>query len=58
MFWNEVKFLSEGKRFENMKILYRNENIFEVSAPERVIQIFHMVFSRTKAIEMVFIPRL
>ena len=45
-FRNEVKLLSEGKSFEDIKELCRNENIFAASTPERATQIFNTVSSR------------
>lgn len=48
-FRNEVKLLSEGKSFEDIKALCRNENIFAASTPERAMQIFNTVSSRIKA---------
>ncbi len=55
-FRNEVKLLSEGKSFEEIKELCRNENIFAASTPERATQIFHTVSSRIKAIGGNFYP--
>ncbi len=55
-FRNEVKLLSEGKRFEEIKELCRNENIFAASTPERATQIFNTVSSRIKAIGDSFYP--
>ena len=49
-FRNEVKLLSEGKSFEEIKELCRNENIFAASTSERAAQIFNTVSSRIKAI--------
>ena len=47
-FRNEVKLLSEGKSFEDIKELCRNENIFAASTPERATQIFNTVSSRIR----------
>ena len=55
-FRNEVKLLSEGKRFEEIKELCRNENIFAASTPERATQIFNTVSSRIKAMGESFYP--
>ena len=55
-FRNEVKLLSEGKSFEEIKELCRNENIFAASIPERATQIFNTVSSRIKAIGDRFYP--
>ncbi len=55
-FRNEVKLLSEGKSFEEIRELCRNENIFAASTPERALQIFHTVSSRIKAIGDSFYP--
>lgn len=55
-FRNEVKLLSEGKRFEEIKELCRNENIFAASTPERAVQIFNTVSSRIKAMGDTFYP--
>lgn len=49
-FRSEVKLLSEGKRFEDIKELCTNENIFAISTPERAVQIFNMVSARIKAL--------
>lgn len=48
-FRNEVKLLYEGKSFEEIKELCRNENIFAASTPKRAMQIFNTVSSRIKA---------
>lgn len=55
-FRNEVKLLSKGKNFEEIKELCRNENIFAASTPERATQIFNTVSSRIKAIGNSFYP--
>ncbi len=55
-FRNEVRLLSEGKSFEDIKELCRNENIFAASTPERATQIFNTVSSRIKAIGDSFYP--
>lgn len=55
-FRNGVKLLAEGKRFEDMKELCRNENIFAASTPERAAQIFNTVSSRIKALGDRFYP--
>ncbi len=49
-FRNEVKLLSEGKSFGEIKELCRNENVFAASTPKRAVQIFSTVSSRIKAI--------
>ncbi len=55
-FRNEVKLLSEGRSFEEIKELCRTENIFAASTPERATQIFNTVSSRIKAIGDSFYP--
>lgn len=55
-FRNEVKLLSDGKSFEEIKELCRNENIFAASTPERATQIFNTVSSRIKALGDSFYP--
>lgn len=55
-FRNEVKLLSEGKSFEEIKELCRNENIFAASTPERASQIFSTVSSRIMAMGESFYP--
>ncbi|KAI4451655.1 hypothetical protein C823_006215 [Eubacterium plexicaudatum ASF492] len=55
-FRNEVKLLSEGKSFEDIKDLCRSENIFAASTKERATQIFNTVSSRIKAIGDSFYP--
>ncbi len=55
-FRNEVKLLSEGKSFEDIKALCRNENLFAASTPARAVQIFHTVSSRIKAMGEHFYP--
>lgn len=49
-FRNEVKLLSEGKSFQDVKELCRSENIFAASTPERAVQIFNTVSSRIRAV--------
>ena len=55
-FRNEVKLLSEGKNFEDIKELCRNENIFAASTSGRAAQIFNTVSSRIKAMGDGFYP--
>ena len=55
-FRNEVKLLSEGKSFEDIKELCRNENIFAASTPERATQVFNTVTSRIKTMGDRFYP--
>ena len=55
-FRNEAKLLSEGKSFEEIRELCRNENIFAASTPERSMQIFNTVSSRIKAVGSSFYP--
>ncbi|MFG6394470.1 MAG: DUF1819 family protein [Lachnospiraceae bacterium] len=55
-FRNEVKLLSWGKSFEDIKELCRNENIFAASTPERATQIFNTVSSRIKVMGNSFYP--
>ncbi len=55
-FRNEVKLLSEGKSFEDIKELCRNENIFAASTPDRAAQIFNTVSSRIKGMGNSFYP--
>lgn len=55
-FRNEVKLLSEGKSFEEIRELCRNQNIFAASTPERAAQILNTVSSRIKAIGDSFYP--
>lgn len=55
-FRNEVKLLSEGRSFEEIKTLCRDENIFAASTPERAAQIFNTVSSRIKALGDSFYP--
>ena len=47
-FRNEVKLLSEGLGFEDIKERCRNENIFAAATPERAAQVFNTVSSRIK----------
>lgn len=49
-FRNEVKLLSEGKTFEEIKELCQKENIFAASTPERALQIYSTVTARIKAL--------
>lgn len=55
-FRNEIKLLSEGRSFQEIKKLCRNENIFAASSPERATQIFNTVSSRIKAVGDSFYP--
>lgn len=55
-FRNEVKLLSEGRSFEEIKELCRTENIFAASTPERATQIFNTVSARIKALGDTFYP--
>lgn len=55
-FRNEVKLLSEGKSFDEIKELCKTENIFAASTPERALQIFNTVSARIKALGESFIP--
>lgn len=55
-FRNAVKLLSEGKSFEDIRELCKNENIFAASTPERAAQIFNTVSSRIKALGDSFYP--
>lgn len=55
-FRNEVRLLSEGKSFEEIRELCRNQNIFAASTPERAAQILNTVSSRIKAIGDSFYP--
>lgn len=55
-FRNAVKLLSEGKNFEDIRELCKNENIFAASTPERAAQIFNTVSSRIKALGDSFYP--
>lgn len=55
-FRSEVKLLSEGKSFEDIKKLCRNENIFAASTPGRAAQIFSTVSSRIKGMGDRFYP--
>lgn len=55
-FRNEVKLLSEGLGFEDIKERCRNENIFAAATPERAAQVFNTVSSRIKAMGDSFYP--
>lgn len=55
-FRNEVKLLSEGKSFEDIKALCQNENIFAASTPKRAMQIFDIVSARIKVMGNNFYP--
>lgn len=55
-FRSEVKLLSDGKSFEEIRELCGNENIFAASTPGRAAQIFHTVSSRIKAMGESFYP--
>lgn len=49
-FRNEIKLLSNGNSFDEIKELCKTENIFAASTPERAIQIFNTVSARIKAL--------
>ena len=49
-FRNEIKLLSEGKDFQEIRQLCMTENIFAASTSERAAQIFHTVSARIKAL--------
>lgn len=55
-FRNEVKLLSEGRDFNDIKELCGTENIFAASTPERALQIFNTVSARVKALGDNFYP--
>ena len=55
-FRNEVKLLSEGKTFEEIRELCKNENIFASATPERAIQTYNAVTARIKALGDSFYP--
>lgn len=55
-FRNEIKLLSEGKSFEEIRELCKNENIFAATTPERALQTYHTVSARIKALGDGFYP--
>lgn len=55
-FRNEVKLLSEGKTFDEIRALCMTENIFTASTPERALQIFRTVSARIRALGDSFYP--
>lgn len=55
-FRNEVKLLSEGKSFEEIKELCQTENFFTASTPDRALQIYSTVTARIKALGDSFYP--
>lgn len=55
-FRNEIKLLSEGKSFDEIRELCKAENIFAASTPERAIQIFNTVSARIRALGENYYP--
>ena len=55
-FRNEIKLLSEGKSFDEIRKLCKTENVFAASTPERAIQIFHTVSARIRALGENYYP--
>lgn len=55
-FRNEIKLLSEGKNFDEIRELCKAENIFAASTPERAIQIFNTVSARIRALGENYYP--
>jgi len=49
-FRKEVKLLFEGKSFEEIKEMCREENIFAASTPQRALQIYNTVSARIKSL--------
>ena len=55
-FRNEVKLLSEGKTFEEIRELCKTENIFAAVTPERALLTYNAVTARIKALGNSFYP--
>lgn len=55
-FRNEVKLLSEGKTFEEIRELCKTENIFASVTPERALLTYNAVTARIKALGDSFYP--
>lgn len=55
-FRNEVKLLSEGKTFEEIRELCKTENIFASVTPERALLTYNAVTARIKALSNSFYP--
>ncbi len=55
-FRNEVKLLSEGKTFEEIRELCKTENIFVSVTPERALLTYNAVTARIKALGDSFYP--
>ena len=55
-FRNEVKLLSEGKTFEEIRELCKTENIFASVTPERALLTYNAVTARIKALGNSFYP--
>ena len=55
-FRNEIKLLSEGKSFEEIRALCKSENIFTAATPERALQTYNTVTARIKALGDSFYP--
>lgn len=55
-FRNEVKLLSEGNTFEEIRELCKTENIFASVTPERALLTYNAVTSRIKALGDSFYP--
>ncbi len=55
-FRNEVKLLSEGKTFEEIRELCKTENIFASVTPERALLTYNTVTARIKALGDSFYP--
>lgn len=55
-FRNEVKLLSEGRTFEEIRELCKTENIFASVTPERALLTYNAVTARIKALGNSFYP--
>ena len=55
-FRNEVKLLSEGRTFEEIRELCKTENIFASVTPERALLTYNAVTARIKALGDSFYP--
>ena len=53
-FRKEVRLLSEGKSFEEIKKLSEEENVFEASTPARAAKIYSTVTARIKCLDSSF----
>ena len=55
-FRKEVELLSEGKSFDEIRLLNKNENIFSAPTKARATQIYNIVTARVRSLDKSFYP--